>query len=116
MKEVELQNSIVTYLEYTGLLYTCTLGGVFLGRNNWKQKRMLSKHYSKGVPDILIFEPSDNGKYYGLMIELKVGYNKPTKEQKEWIVKLNVRVYKAVICYKLEEVIEIIKTYKNETI
>ena len=40
MKEVELQNSIVTYLEYTGFLYTCTLGGVFLGRNNWNQKRM----------------------------------------------------------------------------
>ena len=116
MKEVELQNSIVTYLEYTGMLFTCTLGGVFLGRSNWKQKKMLSKHYSKGVPDILIFEPSNNDKYNGLMVELKVGYNKPTKEQKEWIAKLNARNYKAIVCRSLEQFIEIIKAYKNETI
>ena len=88
MKEVELQNSIVTYLEYTGLLYTCTLGGIFLGKNNWKQKRMLARYYKKGVPDILIFEPS----------------------------KLNARNYKAVVCRSLEEFIEIINAYKNEEI
>jgi len=116
MKEVELQNSIVTYLEYTGLLYTCTLGGVFLGRNNWKQKRMLARHYKKGVPDILIFEPSNNDKYNGLMVELKVKGNYPTKDQKEWIAKLNARNYKAVVCRSLEEFIEIINAYKNEEI
>jgi len=114
MKEIDLQNAVITYLEYNNMLFTCTLGGVFLGKSNWKQKKILSKHYSKGVPDILIFEPSK--KYNGLMIELKLTYNKPTKEQKEWIAKLNARGYKAVICYKLDEVIEIIKTYKNETI
>ena len=54
MKEIDLQNSVVEYLEYTRMLFTCTLGGVFLGRSNWKQKKMLSKHYSKGVPDVLI--------------------------------------------------------------
>ena len=116
MKEVELQNSIVTYLEYTGMLFTCTLGGVFLGKSNWKQKRMLSKHYSKGVPDVLIFEPSNNDKYNGLMVELKIKGNYPTKEQKEWIGKLNARNYKAVVCRSLEEFIEIINAYKNETI
>ena len=83
MKEVELQNSIVTYLEYTGMLFTCTLGGVFLGKSNWKQKRMLSK---------------------------------PTVEQKEWIAKLNARNYKAIVCRSLEQFIEIINAYKNETI
>ena len=50
------------------------------------------------------------------MIELKVKGNYPTKEQKEWIAKLNARNYKAVICYTLDEVIDIIKDYKNETI
>lgn len=114
MKEVELQNLVVTYLEHSNLLFTCTLGGVFLGRNNYKQKAIVKRHYKKGVPDILIFEPTK--KYNGLMIELKVGYNKPTKEQKEWIAKLNVRGYKAVICYTLEQVIQIIKEYKNETL
>jgi len=115
MKEIDLQNSVVEYLEYTRMLFTCTLGGVFLGRSNWKQKKMLSKHYSKGVPDVLIFEPSDNGKYNGLMVELKIKGNYPTAEQKDWIAKLNSRNYKAVICRSLEEFIEIIKAYKNET-
>ena len=116
MKEVELQNSIVTYLEYTGMLFTCTLGGVFLGKSNWKQKRMLSKHYSKGVPDILIFEPSNNDKYNGLMVELKVGYNKPTKEQKEWIEYLNEQGYCARVTKGLDETIEVIDNYFNKTI
>tara|TARA_R100001163_G_scaffold61120_1_gene50865 strand:- start:3 stop:353 length:351 start_codon:yes stop_codon:yes gene_type:complete len=116
MKEVDLQNSIVTYLEYTGMLYTCTLGGIFLGKSNWKQKSILKKQYKKGVPDILIFEPSNNDKYNGLMIELKVKGNYPTKEQKEWIVKLNARNYKAMVCRSLDEFIEIINAYKNETI
>ena len=116
MKEIDLQNSIVTYLEYTGMLYTCTLGGIFLGKSNWKQKSILKKQYKKGVPDILIFEPSNNDKYNGLMIELKVKGNYPTKEQKEWIVKLNARNYKAMVCRSLDEFIEIINAYKNETI
>tara|TARA_R100000329_G_scaffold35345_2_gene33211 strand:+ start:366 stop:716 length:351 start_codon:yes stop_codon:yes gene_type:complete len=116
MKEVELQNEIVTYLDHTGILYTCTLGGVFLGRANWKQKRMIARHYKKGVPDVLIFEPSNNNKYNGLMVELKVKGNYPTKEQKDWIAKLNARDYKAVVCRSLAEFIEIIKAYFNEEI
>jgi len=114
MKEIDLQNAVVTYLEFTGMLFTSTLGGLFLGKKNWKQKSILKRQYKKGVPDILIFEPSK--KYNGLMIELKVGYNKPTVEQKDWIAKLNARGYKAVICYTLDQVIDIIKDYKNETI
>ena len=113
MKEVELQNSIVTYLEYTGMLFTCTLGGVFLGRSNWKQKKMLSKHYSKGVPDVLIFEPSNNDKYNGLMIELKVKGNYPTKEQKEWIKKLNDRGYYACVCKGFDEFEKVFNEYFN---
>ena len=50
------------------------------------------------------------------MVELKVKGNYPTKEQKEWIAKLNARNYKAVVCRSLEEFIEIINAYKNEEI
>ena len=114
MKEIDLQNSVITYLDTIKVLYTCTLGGIFLGSNNYKQKAIVKRHYKKGVPDILIFEPSK--KYNGLMIELKIGYNKPSKEQKEWIAKLNIRGYKAVICYTLDQVIDVVKDYKNETI
>ena len=40
MKEIDLQNAVITYLEYNRMLFTCTLGGVFLGKSNWKQKKI----------------------------------------------------------------------------
>jgi len=110
MKEQDLHNSVVEYLEYNpSILWTSTLGGVYLGKGNYKQKALVKKHYKKGVPDILIFEP--NLKHHALMVELKVGKNKPTKEQKLWIKKLEDRGYKAVVCYSLEEFINIFNKY-----
>ena len=110
MKEQELHNSIITVLDcYPYILYTSTLGGVYLGKGNYKQKALVKKHYKKGVPDILIFEP--NKEYKGLMIEVKVGYNKPSIYQKKWIDNLNARGYKAVVCYNLEEFIEVFTEY-----
>ena len=116
MKEVDLQNSVVAYLERTKMLFTCTLGGLFLGKTNWKQKSILKRQYKKGIPDVLIFEPSYYNKYNGLMIELKIKGNYPTESQKEWIAKLNARNYKAIVCRSLEQFIEIINAYKNEEI
>ena len=110
MKAQELHNSIVALLDcYPFILYTSTLGGVYLGRGNYKQKALVKRHYKKGVPDILIFEP--NAEYKGLMIELKVGYNKPSIYQQKWIDNLNARGYKAVICYSLEEFAEVFTEY-----
>ena len=110
MKEQDLQNSIVEYLNhFPCMLWTSTLGGVYLGKGNYKQKALVKKHYKKGVPDLLIFEP--NKKYNGLMVELKVKYNKPSKDQKLWLANLTARNYKAVVCYSLEEFIEIFNNY-----
>ena len=110
MKEQDLHNSIVEYLEYLPtILWSSTLGGVYLGKGNYKQKALIKKHYKKGIPDILIFEP--NLKYNGLMVELKVGYNKPSKDQKEWIKRLNDRGYKAIVCYSLTEFIHEFNNY-----
>ena len=110
LKEQELHNTIIEYLRcYPHILWTSTLGGIYLGKGNWKQKALIKRHYKKGVPDILIFEP--NNKYHGLMVELKVKYNKPSKHQKLWIANLTARGYKAVVCYKLEEFIKIFEKY-----
>jgi hypothetical protein len=110
MREQDLHNSIVDFLNhYPHLLWTSTLGGVYLGKANYKQKALVKKHYKKGVPDILIFEP--NSKYNGLMVELKVGYNKPSEDQKGWLDNLNARKYKAVVCRSLDEFIEIFNNY-----
>lgn len=66
----------------------------------------------KGIPDICL--PIPNKRYHGLWIELKADKTKnATKEQKEWIEKLNDRKYKAVVAYGAEEAIDIIKKYLN---
>ena len=113
MKEKDLHNTIVEYLEhFPYILWTSTLGGVYLGKGNFKQKNLVKKHYKKGVPDILIFEP--NKEYNGLMIELKVGKNKPSIHQKAWIQNLNNRGYKAIVCYTFEEFQDELKEYFNK--
>ena len=43
--------------------------------------------------------------------DLKVKYNKPSKDQKLWLANLTARNYKAVVCYSLEEFIEIFTKY-----
>ena len=45
------------------------------------------------------------------MVELKVKYNKPTEEQKNWINNLNARGYKAVVCRSLEEFTKLFNEY-----
>ncbi len=63
-----------------------------------------------GFPDLGLLVP--NKKYAGLFIELKADKTKSmTKEQKEWLEKLNSYGYKAVRCNGSEEAIQIIKRY-----
>lgn len=65
---------------------------------------------AKGFPDLGLLGP--NKKYAGLFIELKADKTKSmTKEQKEWLEKLNSYGYKAVRCNGSEEAIQIIKRY-----
>ena len=65
---------------------------------------------AKGFPDLGLLVP--NKKYAGLFIELKADKTKNmTKEQKEWLEKLNSYGYKAVRCNGSEEAIQVIKRY-----
>ena len=63
-----------------------------------------------GVPDILIFERKGN--YAGLAIELKVGYNKPTPNQKSFLEHLEKNGWLTAVCWGLDEVEKIIREYK----
>lgn len=64
---------------------------------------------SAGIPDLCI--PYMRGGYGALWIELKVGKNKPTKLQQEWIKYLNSAGYMAVVCYGHLKAIESINNY-----
>jgi hypothetical protein len=63
----------------------------------------------KGVPDLKL--PVARGGYFGLYIEMKVGDNKPTREQWEWIEDLRTEGYKVVVCWGCEEALVAITEY-----
>lgn len=62
-----------------------------------------------GFPDLALFVPR-NGKA-ALFIEMKVGRNKCTDNQKKWIKALIGQGYEVKVCYSCEEAIQIIKRY-----
>ena len=71
---------------------------------DWKGKsavirglRMVNEGLKKGVPDIFLGVPR-KGKH-GLFIELKVGKNKPSKNQLWWIHSLRAEGYAVEVCY-----------------
>ena len=63
----------------------------------------------RGVADLFLAVPL-NGKS-GLWIELKIGKNKLTKDQKEFLSRKRLRGYDAMCVYGKESAKEIIKSY-----
>lgn len=74
----------------------------------------------RGLPDFLIFDKCTYSEYkaghlyrirekVGVAIELKVGKNKTTPEQAEWLEKLVKRNWRCAVCYSLDEVVEIVE-------
>jgi len=88
-----------------------TLNGIRLTIGQAKKaKRSGNK---KGISDICL--PWNNGKYYGLWIELKASKGKPTKEQKEFIEFMNDQGHYAAVVVGSKNAIKIIKQYlENE--
>ena len=72
--------------------------------------RLKKEGLRKGFPDISLCAPHCG--YAGLYIELKrIKGSKISKEQKDWIIKLNEHQYAAVFCFGWEEAWKIIKAY-----
>lgn len=88
------------------MLYHVPNGG---SRNRVEAAKLKRMGVRAGVPDLVLPVPR-NG-YAGLYIELKVGENRPSKNQKNWLEKLALQGYKAVVCYGGNEVIEILEQY-----
>jgi len=83
-------------------------------RTRFEQARLnfVGKKKSKGFPDLMIFDTTLDGSK-GLAIELKVVYNSgqknnPTKEQKDWLERLENAGYKVAVIYTLEDFIDLI--------
>ncbi|PHV69234.1 nuclease [Sporanaerobium hydrogeniformans] len=88
------------------LLYHVPNGGK---RDIGTAKRLKIEGVKAGVPDICL--PVSRGGYHGLYIELKVGKNKPTVLQREWIENLKKEGYFVEVCYGSQEAIKAIESY-----
>ena len=62
-----------------------------------------------GVPDL--FLPVPKGQKHGLYIEMKVGNNKPTENQKIWLCYLSSVGYAVYVCYSAAEAKKAIEYY-----
>jgi hypothetical protein len=75
---------------------------------------LLRKGMLKGVSDIFIMRP--NGRYCGLIIELKTMIGKPSEEQQFFVDRMNENGYYAKVCYGLNDTIDTIDNYLRDNI
>lgn len=62
-----------------------------------------------GVSDIVILEP--NKTHHGLLIELKVGPNKLTEKQAQFLTECSAKGYATHVCYDIEAFMDIVNSY-----
>jgi hypothetical protein len=112
MKEYQLQKAVCKYLDLQNVLYCGSMGGQYQKFHSQRNKAKATG-YKRGFPDLFIYEISkiDKKLYCGLAIELKVGYNKATNEQRWWRDQLKDRGYKAEICTGIDEAVAVIDRY-----
>ena len=109
-KEDLLQNKVMTYLQnkYPDVysIHVPNEGK----RTPFMQYKFKFLGGKRGIPDILVFCGNKKGKF-GLAIELKVGYNKPTKNQYEALESLKKANWEVHWVNTYEKTIEIINEY-----
>lgn len=109
MSEAQEQAKIVTYCTLRGIPMFAIPNG---GKRDAKEAHFLKIEGVKpGVPDMMF--PAARHGYHGLFIELKVGKNKPTDNQRQWLADLTEQGYLAEVCYGFEEARALIDDYFN---
>ncbi|MBR4933795.1 MAG: VRR-NUC domain-containing protein [Clostridia bacterium] len=88
------------------LMYHVPNGG---SRNKAEAAKFRRMGVKPGVCDIVL--PAPRGGYHGLYIELKVGENKPTPEQRKFMRALDIEGYFVALCYGGAEAIRLIERY-----
>jgi|TARA_Y100000310_G_scaffold341551_1_gene441052 hypothetical protein len=109
-KEENFQITVAHYLDSLGVLWFHSPNEIRAKPHYMKKRKKMG--VKSGVPDICILEP--RGDWCGLFIELKVGYNKPSENQKEFLKRLEINNYKTIVSWSLDGVIEEINCYLNK--
>lgn len=106
MKEIEIQSSIIDYLqilENKGKIFFQRVNNTPMYDPKYKQFRSMPKGSKKGFPDILVIKA---GKIIG--IEVKTATGKQSKEQKDIENKFKQHGQEYFVVRSLDEVIEIL--------
>ena len=111
--EHDLQVAVFEWAANSGIpeldmMYAVPNGG---HRHKAVAGRMKAEGVKAGYPDINL--DVMRGGYGGLRIELKVGRNKPSQAQREWLARLDAQGYKTAVCYDLAQVQAVIVDYLN---
>ena len=107
--EAEEQAALFEWASYypeLRFMYAVPNGG---SRNVIEARNLKRQGVKSGVPDICL--PVAAGGYHGLYIELKVGKNKPSENQEQWLEYLNKAGYMTKVCYGFQEARETIAGY-----
>lgn len=108
-KEDTLQKQVAKLLDLNGFLW-CHVANE--RKTSFQAgRRLKDKGVKSGVPDCLIF--NQKGIYNGLALELKIKPNKPTENQKKWMLELSILGWMCKVAYTFEEAEEIINNYKK---
>lgn len=94
------------YIPELKFMFAIPNGG---SRNPIEAKNLKRQGVKAGVSDICL--PLPKGNYHGLFIEMKVGRNKPSDKQKEFLAHVNSVGYKGTVCYGFEEAQKVILDY-----
>ena len=101
-----IEDAAVHQYPELALLYHIPNGGK---RNKTEAAHLKQQGVKAGVPDLCL--PVARGKWHGLYIEMKVGDNRPTENQENWIHQLREQGYVAEVCYGFRQAAEILVNY-----
>lgn len=109
LSEAEEQALLMRWAEYIPelkWLFAIPNGG---SRHRLEAINLKRQGVKKGVSDLCL--PLPRGGYNGLYIEMKVGRNKPSEEQKEFLRYVVSNGYCGVVCYGFDEAQKVITKY-----
>jgi hypothetical protein len=92
------------------LLFAIPNGG---HRDKRTAAKLKAEGVKAGVPDMML--PVARGDFHGLFIEMKVGKNTPSVNQRWWMEQLKAQAYHTTVCWEWTQALEILLDYLGAT-
>jgi len=73
--------------------------------------RLSQEGVKSGIPDLVLPCIDAARRYHGLWIEMKIGRNRPTVAQQDWLTWLTAQDYRAEVCYSWTQAAQVICEY-----